>query len=218
MGGLALEVVDGGIMENVRISNILIEGPQVPFFIRLGNRARKYADTAAAPSVGRIRNIRLSHITATGADETGCSVTGIRESPLEDIFLNDIHIETQGSDSAFSLTQSVPEKEAAYPEGTMFGRLPAYGLYIRNAEGVHLSGISICSCTRETRPGITLVRTRHFSLSGLDIGSVRQTKALVYIAHCRDGAVTANGLYRPAQNFVLKDPYSKQITIAGGNF
>ncbi|MFC2116918.1 glycoside hydrolase family 28 protein, partial [Bacteroidota bacterium] len=41
-GGIALEMVDGGIMENVSISNIVIEGPQVPLFIRLGNRGREY--------------------------------------------------------------------------------------------------------------------------------------------------------------------------------
>ncbi len=36
ISGIALEVVDGGTMENISISNMVIEGPEVPLFIRLG--------------------------------------------------------------------------------------------------------------------------------------------------------------------------------------
>jgi len=38
ISGIALEVVDGGIMDQVSISNITMTGVQTPIFIRLGSR------------------------------------------------------------------------------------------------------------------------------------------------------------------------------------
>ena len=41
---ISLEIVDGGIMENVHVSDIVVDGTESPIFIRLGNRARGYAE------------------------------------------------------------------------------------------------------------------------------------------------------------------------------
>ena len=39
---LSLEIVDGGVMENVNVSDFTVEGTESPIFIRLGNRGRGY--------------------------------------------------------------------------------------------------------------------------------------------------------------------------------
>lgn len=213
MGGLALEVVDGGIMENISISNIVIEGPQVPVFIRAGNRARPYMDGVAAPPPGKMRRVHLSHITAAGADETGCSVTGLESTPLEDISLTDIDIETKGSDSAVDLLQPVAEKETDYPEGTMFGKLPSYGFFIRHVKGLTLSGIRIRSKSKEIRPGIMIKKSSRFTLSGLNIQSSPDTKAAVYISNSSDGNISNDPQYYPAQQFLFKDRNSQKIKL-----
>ena len=51
-GGIALEIVDGGTLRNVRVSSIRIDGVTAPVFLRLGNWARVYADGGAKPGVG----------------------------------------------------------------------------------------------------------------------------------------------------------------------
>ena len=70
---ISLEIVDGGIMENVHVSNILVEGTESPIFIRLGNRGRGYYDGAPVASVGRINGVHLSNITVNNAGRTGPS-------------------------------------------------------------------------------------------------------------------------------------------------
>lgn len=211
--GISLELVDGGIMENISINNIVIDGPQVPLFIRLGNRARKYMDGAPNPPLGKIKNIHISNIVATGADETGCSISGIEKAPVEDISLSNISIETKGTDSIIDFTRRVEEKEAEYPEATMFGNLPSYGFYIRHATGVKLSNITLRSRNRETRPGIIIAKTKQFSLAELDIQADDSTKAVVYIENSSNGYVTGSFPYFPAKQFLLAGQNSKHITV-----
>lgn len=220
ISGLALEVVDGGIMENITISNIIIEGPQVPIFIRLGNRARKFSDTAAAPSIGRIRHIRISDIIARGADTVGCSITGLEKVPVEDITLSNITIETSGSDIAGKpFATVVPEKEEEYPEGTMFGKLPAYGMYVRYAKDIQLHNIVLRHKGTEQRPGIMLDRVQRFQLTGLDIQNSSTAPAAVAIARSAEGTINnANrieGLTNRlrAVRFVVRDNNTTNVWV-----
>ncbi len=54
---IALEIVDGGVMENINISKIKITDSNNPFFIRLGNRNSPGA-------VGTVSGISISDVTA----------------------------------------------------------------------------------------------------------------------------------------------------------
>ncbi|WPV65202.1 glycoside hydrolase family 28 protein [Chitinophaga sp. LS1] len=168
--GISLEMADGGIMENVSINNIVIDGPQVPLFIRLCNRGRKYKEGGATPAPGIIRNIHLSDIHATGADVTGCSITGIAGTPLQALSLSHITIETAGGGKASG--QPVPELEKDYPEATMFGVLPAYGLFIRYAKDIRLSDITFRAKEKDSRPGLVISHTQQFACTDLDVAGV----------------------------------------------
>jgi len=44
ISGITLTNVDGGILEGIAISNVMMDGPVVPIFLRLGNRARKHTE------------------------------------------------------------------------------------------------------------------------------------------------------------------------------
>lgn len=213
MGGLALEIVDGGIMENVTIDNIVIDGPMVPIFIRLGNRARKYMTSASIPNKGKIRNISLSNIIATNADETGCSITGIAGALLENISLHNIHLETRGGVGAVNLDQAVPENEEDYPEGTMFGILPSYGFFIRHVQDIRMSNITIRTKQEDNRPGIVINNVQRFRLSDLDIQTYKNSKGSISIKESNQGFIFNNIPFYPAQKAILKDAASKDIYI-----
>ena len=209
--GISLEMVDGGIMENITISNIVIEGPQVPLFVRLGNRARPHTKDAPVPAPGRARNIHLSNITATGADETGCSISGIAKASLENISLEHIYIETKGDGAKVNLYEPVVEKETEYPEATMFGNLPSYGFFIRYVKDVRLSDITLRNAGKETRPGIVVAQTQQFSLNGLDVQTSSSTPAAVYINNSKDGIIGNSRNAYPVQRVWTKDQQSTNI-------
>ncbi len=84
LSGIALEMVDGGIMDGINISNIDMTDVQTPVFIRLGSRSRnKDASGQHVPS--SLKNIQISHINAIAQSQISCSITGIPGARVENI-------------------------------------------------------------------------------------------------------------------------------------
>ena len=146
---ISLEIVDGGTLENVHISNIVAEGTESPIFIRLGNRARGYAEGVPVTAIGTIRNVRLSNISVTGAGRTGCSITGLPGHPVEDIWLSDITISQQGGCKQVEVPAD--EKEKDYPEATMWGVLPAKGFFVQHARNVNFRNVTVMTAEPDER-------------------------------------------------------------------
>jgi polygalacturonase len=141
--GLSLIIVDGGIMEGIAIDNIVIYGTMSPIYVRLGNRARPYTPTAPKPPVGRINNISISNVIAYDAGSWGSSITGIPENTVKNISLSNIQLFTTGGIKSGDFKENVKEDEQGYPQPSGWGNLPAYGLYIRHAEGISINGLSL---------------------------------------------------------------------------
>lgn len=130
--GLALEMVDGGTLDHVVISNITMFNTLTPIFIRLGQRHSNV--------VGTLRDVTISNITASSSSLMTCSITGIPGHPVENIKLFNIILDCPGGGQ--KLNRSIPEMVDSYPENKIFGaELPAYGLYIRHAQNVSLRDI-----------------------------------------------------------------------------
>ena len=154
---ISLEIVDGGVLENVHVSDIVAEGTESPIFIRLGNRARGYAEGVPVEKVGRIHGVHLSNITVNNAGRTGCSITGLPGHPVEDIWLSDITIHQQGGCQQIDIPSD--EKEKDYPEATMWGPLPAKGFFVRHARHVTFRNIEITTTLPDGRPEFVKVDT-----------------------------------------------------------
>jgi polygalacturonase len=85
LAGIALELVDGGILENVTISNIVMEEMAAPVFIRLGNRGRTPKPNIKSRPIGIVNNISISNIVARNAGRTGCSIIGEIDHPITNV-------------------------------------------------------------------------------------------------------------------------------------
>lgn len=152
--GIALEIVDGGIMENINISNIVVDGPRVPLFIRLGNRARKHYDEAPQPPVGSISNINISGIIGIASSPIGCSITGIPKGKIEGVSLSSSRFTCPGGITENMDNVIIKELEELYPESTMFGTLPSYGLYVRHVNDIHIDNVVFDLKNADSRPAI----------------------------------------------------------------
>jgi polygalacturonase len=152
--GLALETVDGGLIEDVTITNITMrQVVNSPIFLRLGSRMRGPAGTP----VGQLRRIQISNIVAYDVEPRFASIiSGIPGHYIEDVKLSNIRIFYQGGGTADQAAVSPPEKETNYPEPSMFGTLPAYGFFIRHVKGIELSGVTVSYLKEDERPAFVL--------------------------------------------------------------
>lgn len=148
--GLALEVVDGGHMEDLVISNITMSDiVNAPLFLRLGARQRSPQGTP----IGAMRRITLSNITVFNADSRySCIISGIPGYCIEDVSLSNISIYFKGGFNLEDGTREVPENEKVYPEPWMFGTIPASGFFVRHARQVLFDNIRLHYAEKDERP------------------------------------------------------------------
>jgi len=169
--GLALETVDGGLLEDIAISNITMRDiVNSPIFLRLGGRMR---GPAGVP-IGKLRRVTINNLMVYNADSHFSSlISGLPGNDIEDIKLSNIRIFYRPLDSAESQIQKiVPEYEKTYPEPQKFGIMPAYGFYIRHAKNFELNNVEVSFLGKEIRPAFILT-----DVKGILLNNVKAQKA-----------------------------------------
>ena len=185
---ISLEIVDGGTLENVSVSNFTVEGTESPIFIRLGNRGRGYklrneqktlsgrgnddtiAELIPIDHMGRIDGIRIENIQVHNAGATGCSITGLPGHPVRNVWMSNISIHHKGGVNTEDLKlindAITDEKEKEYPEATMWGNLPAKGFFVRHARNIQFNNINIRTEEPDVRPDFVNVDTEAWGDQG----------------------------------------------------
>lgn len=234
ISGIAVEMVDGGWLEGIVVSNIRMQNVRTPLFVRRGNR-RPRPDGAP----GTLRGVMIENIHATGAILTS-SITGLPGFDAEDITLSNIRIESEERGKTEWVDREIPEQAKSYPEARMFGRLPAYGLYARHVRGLRLRGLELGAADGESRPAIVcddvkqldidglrsatvsghlpvvkLVRTQEAFLRGCVAPDGTRTYLQVEGADCRRIVLTANDLSGAEQPVAVTNGASRSSVSVG---
>ena len=174
---ISLEIVDGGVLENVNVTDFTVEGTESPIFIRLGNRGRGYLSGGAnmetivpIDHVGRIDGVHLDNIQIRNAGSMGCSITGLPDYPVRHVSLSNISLHHKGgvkTEQLIEIYDSIAnEKEKAYPEATMWGNLPAKGFFVRHARNVQFSNIKVETEQPDARPDFVEIDTEGWGDQG----------------------------------------------------
>ena len=151
--GFALESVDGAIVEDITFTGITMRSVRAPLFLRLGARLRGPRPQTV---VGTMKRIILSNIVSSGAAQLPSIIAGVAGHPIEDLKISDVYLHQVGGAGAEMAAIEVPENAEKYPEPTMFGNLPAAGIYARHARNLELSNIEIATESTDARPAFCL--------------------------------------------------------------
>lgn len=198
---IALEAVDGGRIEDVEIRNVTAKNVGNAIFIRLGHR-----NTDARYST--IKSVLIDGVKADvpnakpdmGYPVEGpapkvaphnlvpASITGLPGHLAQSITLKNIEI-TYGGGASKSMAyvpvdslDKVTENTAGYPEFTMFGELPSWGLYVRHAEGISISNFKVNLQQPDFRPALVFDDVNGLSLNSLAVPQTTTLPAIVYKA------------------------------------
>lgn len=175
--GIAIEMVDGGMLDGILVSNIRMQNVRTPIFVRLGKRT---------PRTGSfLKRVMLRGIEATGA-VLSSSISGVPDMKIEGVTLRDIRIHSDEKGLADWTHRTVPEQLQSYPEARMFGRLPAAGLYVRHAERIHIDGFDFRSSQADARPTLFCEDVQYLNVSGLECTAPAGQQPIVAVRNTQD--------------------------------
>lgn len=170
---IAIESVDGATVDSVTVEHVRAFNTGNPLFIRLGHRAGSL--------VGTINHITVRDLVCEvpfgrpdiDYDLRGpevdflhnpfpASICGIPGHPVSNVTIEDATLVFPGRATKSMAymplwrAHDVPERVDQYPEFSMFGELPAWGLYLRHVTGLTLSNVSLSRRADDFRPAFVL--------------------------------------------------------------
>ena len=189
LSGVTLQIVDGGTLDRVTVSNIAMVNVTCPLFIRLGDRARPFQNGGERPAMGRMRNITISNIEATGARRTGCAIAGLPGHAIENVTIENMRLAFEGGGTSRDAQRQVPENPERYPEYNMFGVLPAYALYCRHVKNLSLRNIQASFADREERPAMICEDVEALEIAGASLAGGSETQPSIRLARVKDAFI-----------------------------
>jgi len=212
---IALEVVDGGIMEDINISHVTATNTGNAIFMRIGHRNKDSV-------ISQLRRVRIANVKAfipAGKPDKGypmegpalryphnvfpAGIAGLPGHPAEDVVLDSIDIEYEGGaskDSAYVAIDAlgaIPENAPDYPEFSMFGELPAWGLFIRHATGIAITNSRFRYKKTDFRAAMVFDDVRGLQLQKTSIASGKQLPVVVLR---NTSGVTIKDLHLPVKD------------------
>jgi len=176
--GLALEEVDGGLMEDFTISNLTMRDiDNAPIYVRLGARLRGPGEVA----IGAARRIKIDHVVAHNvAAQSGILLVGEPGHPIEDFTLTNIFIDFAGGGTKEQAAAEVPAFERnRYPEPGLLGTMPAWGLFARHVRNFDLGRVELRVAQADLRPVIQLDHVTGVSFDALKCAAAPGTPTFV---------------------------------------
>ena len=214
---IAIESVDGGVLEDVDVQDIHAVNTGNAIFIRLGHRNKDSV-------ISQLRNVFINDVTVEvpkskpdkgypmdgpelrvpskkedttvqhpndtapwdhfSIDTSSAliphnvfpsSVTGIPGHSVENVVLQNITIIYDGggdkslADFPLDSFNKIPEAITDYPEFSMFGELPTWGLYIRHVKGITLKNIRLVNKKKDYRTALLVDDTQKADLQNLSV-------------------------------------------------
>lgn len=166
---LAIEIADGGEIDGITATGLVMKNVGSPLLIILTDRRRAPSDA----TIGSIKNVVIDNITATGPYESvypiryravssdsevntepriiASSVIGQPDSKLENISLSNIYLTVPGGRGKEDRDIVVPENPQGTPAAWTHGDLPASGIFFRHVKNLALHNVNIFTLEDDAR-------------------------------------------------------------------
>lgn len=203
LSGIALEEVDGGIMDLVNINNITMNRVNNPLFIKLGDRARPYSKNMATPGIGEMKNIMITNIQAKEVGEfleepemefshynarakaAAVFIDGLPDKDINNISLENFYIEYKGGGTREDASAEVPIIPKAYPEYSFYGDVhPAYGFYCRFVNHFILRNIRVAFEKDDYRPAYIFDKVDQLFMENIEGQKAVQNQPVIQLTRC----------------------------------
>lgn len=113
------------------------------------------------------------------------SISGLPGHDVEDITLENIEIVYEGGADKqrayfpWQALTKITEAETAYPEFSMFGELPAWGLYVRHAKNIRLQNVTLRCKQEDFRVPLIFDDVRDLQIEKLHVPASKEVPVLL---------------------------------------
>lgn len=200
---IALESVDGGIIDQILIDGVDARNVGNVIFLRIGNRENN-GRVSSLTNV-TIRNI-YAEVTASKADAgytfegpiedlprnvSPSIIAGLPQRHIRQVKLSHIEIVHPGGGNPHYAKQgaagpeleSIPERPHDYPEFSKFRELPAWGFYVRHADQIEFNHITLKTTEPDYRPAIVFDDVKDYNLKKINISEPREENKENIVLH-----------------------------------
>lgn len=194
---LAFEAVDGGIIDNVVVDSLRSINTGNVVYLSVGERLEG--------KKGKLENIYISNVYAevpatkpdAGYEYEGPTedmprnispavIVGMPENKIKNVTFTNVEIKYPGGGNplfakvGLKELDKIPELPKSYPEFSVFKELPAWGFYIRHAEGVTFKDVTLSVIKKDYRPAVVLDDVHNSSFSSMKVIDPEKKKENVY--------------------------------------
>jgi polygalacturonase len=202
----------GGVVEDIRMSNIVMTDVLCPFtmnlYYHIGARGNEMVSQERPQPVTdgtpRFRGIHLSHITASEVKVAAAFLYGLAEMPVEDIALSDV-----------CLSMS-PQAEAGYAEmADDLEPMRRAGFFVRHARGLRLHHVEVRG---QLGPALRLANCTEVEISAVSTHTPSADAPIFLMTDVGDAFV--HGCQAPARTNVflsVEGENSREIVLRGND-
>lgn len=173
---ITFAAVDGALIENIEVDGVRSIHTGNVIYLRIGDRW-------SAGKKPIMKNITIKNVYAeipmdkpdAGYNYEGpiedlprnispASIVGLPEYKIQNVTLQNIEIVSPGGGNPYyayrglapAELDSIPEMATSFPEFSQFKELPAWGFYIRHAEGITFDNVTFKALKKDYRPAIVM--------------------------------------------------------------
>jgi hypothetical protein len=240
LSGIALEMVDGGLMDRVTVNNITMHNVNGSIFVKVGSRnsaaMHNMTDRVDARRTGALRNVIFSNIVADGIgcwkedstasyfkarhdERIGMVVVGQPGHPVENITFSNISLRFAGGG-----TQEDADREpkdhlpAGYPEYTNLGVTPAYGITCLNVKNVGFHNVKVEYIREDARPAFCFKDAQNVYINNVQAAVSEKASSFLRFTDTENIFITnCNPLPAPVP-FAFFGKGVKDATLMGNDF
>ncbi len=179
--GLKIQQNEGGEMKNMTFSNLVMKNVPRPIFMTFCTQ-RACVDTPEGEfePLSRMHNMVFSNIVVDNSEldkNSAFFLTGMPDHLIEEITIKDVQFIVSGGGTKEDAEKkdlneyTLEVLKGHWPEFSLVGTLPAYGVYARHMDGLTLENISIKTLSGDERVPVILndvknASIRHISTNG----------------------------------------------------
>ncbi len=208
---LALTAPDGGIIEDILVDSLFAYNTGNPIYLRTGDRWSK------GKGPGVIRDVTIQNVYVEVAERkpdtayqyegpiedlprniSPSGIVGLPGHMISDVTLRNIEIVYPGGGNphyAYRGTKpeeldSIPVMKDSYPEFSQFKELPAWGFYVRYADGITFENVHLTASENDYRPAVVIQESSNIQMKTVEFSEPGKNEKQIHTYRSSDVKIT----------------------------